>query len=59
VAAQSGWPIGVVDATPVGHLLRPAAASYPRADAIAEAGEFLAGRVYVTRDDVRTLRTLR
>lgn len=59
VAAERGWPIGVVDATPVGHVLRPAAADYPREQAIAEAGEFLAGRDYVKRDDVRTLRVVR
>ncbi len=37
VAAEHGWPIGIVDATPVGHTLRPAAATYPRDEAIAEA----------------------
>ncbi len=56
VAAQHRWPIGIVDATPVGHTLRPAAATYPREEAIAEARAFLDGRPYVTRDDVRTLR---
>ncbi len=55
LARERGWPIGVVDATPVGHLLRPAAATYPRDRAIAEARTFLAGRPYVTRDEVRTL----
>ncbi len=56
VAAQHGWPIGVVDATPVGHTLRPVADSYPREQAVAEARAFLDGRPYVTRDEVRTLR---
>ena len=56
LAAEHGWPIGVVDATPVGHTLRAVAASYPRAEAIAEAQAFLDGRPYVTRDEVRTLR---
>ena len=37
LAAEHGWPIGIVDATPVGHTLRPAAATYPREEAIAEA----------------------
>lgn len=59
VAAEHGWPIGIVDATPVGHLLRPAAATYPRGEALAEARAFLDGRAYVTRDGVRTLRTHR
>jgi hypothetical protein len=59
VAAEHGWPIGIVDATPIGHTLRPAAATYPREAAIAEARAFLNGRPYVTRDQVRTLRTVR
>jgi GT2 family glycosyltransferase len=55
LAAQHGWRIGVVDATPILHL-NPAAESYPRAEAIAEAERFLDGRPYVKRGDVRTLR---
>ncbi len=55
VAAQRGWPIGIVDATPVGHTLRPIAADYPREDAIAEAQEFLRGRPYLRRDEIRTV----
>ncbi|MSX01841.1 MAG: glycosyltransferase [Actinobacteria bacterium] len=54
-AAKRGWPIGIVDATPIGHSLRAVAADYPRADAIAEAQRFLADRPYVTRDEVRTI----
>lgn len=50
LAAQRGWRIGVVDATPVEHALRPVAASYDHSDAVAEARGFLAGRPYVTRD---------
>jgi GT2 family glycosyltransferase len=50
IAAEHGWPIGVIDATPVRHL-RPVAASYPRDAAIAEAEAFLDGRAYVTRDE--------
>lgn len=57
VARERGWPIGVVDAVPVGHVLRPVADTYPREEAIAEAGAFLASRPYVRRDDVRTLRS--
>ncbi len=47
-AAAAGLTLGVVDATPVRHL-RPVAASYPHAAAIAEADAFLAGRPHVTR----------
>jgi GT2 family glycosyltransferase len=59
VAQERGWPIGVVDATPVGHTQRPAAATYPRGEAEAEARAFLDGRQYVRRDEVRTLRSHR
>jgi GT2 family glycosyltransferase len=59
VAQHNGWPIGVVDATPIGHTIRPAASDYPRETAAAEARRFLDGRPYVARDDVRTLATHR
>ena len=49
IAAEHGWPIGVIDATPIRHL-KPVAAAYPRDAAIAEAEAFLDGRAYVTRD---------
>ena len=49
-AAEHGWPLGIIDATPIRHL-RPVAASYPRDEAIAEAEAFLDGRAYVTRDE--------
>jgi GT2 family glycosyltransferase len=55
VAAQRGWRIGVVDATPIGHTQKPAGSDYPRAQAEEEARAFLADRPYVTRDEVRTL----
>jgi GT2 family glycosyltransferase len=55
LAAARGWPIGVVDATPIGHTQRPAASDYPRAAAEEEARAFLQGRPYVPRDEVRTL----
>jgi GT2 family glycosyltransferase len=54
VASERGWPIGVVDATPIGHTLQPAATGYPRAAAEQEARAFLRGRPYVRRDEVRT-----
>jgi hypothetical protein len=55
IARERGWPIGIVDATPIGHTQRPAGAGYPRADAEREARAFLDGRPYVRRDEVRTL----
>jgi hypothetical protein len=58
LAAQHGWRIGIVDATPILHL-NPAAENYPRAEAIAEAEEFLDGRPYVRRQEVRTVRTMK
>jgi GT2 family glycosyltransferase len=54
VAAEHGWPIGVVDATPVRHL-RPVAADYPRDAAVAEAEAFLDGRAYVTRTEANEI----
>jgi GT2 family glycosyltransferase len=57
VAQERGWRIGVVDATPIGHTIRPAADGYPRETAAAEARRFLDGRPYVARDAVRTLAT--
>jgi GT2 family glycosyltransferase len=60
VARMNGLRLGVVDAVPIMHRLRPIAASYDRSDAIAEAREFLAGRPYVTRDEAsRVLATHR
>jgi GT2 family glycosyltransferase len=55
VAREHGWPIGIVDATPVGHTQRPAGSGYARGAAEDEARAFLDGRPYVRRDEVRTL----
>src|SRR4051794_22494695 len=49
VAAERGWRLGVIDAVPVRHV-RPVAAAYPRAAAVAEADRFLDGKPYVTRE---------
>jgi hypothetical protein len=58
VAAEHGWPIGVIDATPIRHGLRLIASSYDRSDAIAEARAFLADRPYTPAHEAqRTLRT--
>ena len=59
VAEEHGWPIGVIDATPVRHL-RPVAGDYPRDAAIAEAEAFLDGRAHVTRGEAaETVETYR
>jgi GT2 family glycosyltransferase len=57
LARQSGWRIGVVDATAIAHSLRPIAASYEHREAVAEARRFLAGRPYTPA--VEAQRTLR
>jgi GT2 family glycosyltransferase len=58
VARDLGWRIGVVDAVPVAHTLRPVAGTYDRTPAVEEARRFLANRPYVRRADVRTLERL-
>jgi GT2 family glycosyltransferase len=55
-AAEEGLPLGIVDATPIRHL-RPVAASYPYAEAVAEADRFLAGRSYVTSEQAAEVLT--
>ncbi|MCW3038856.1 MAG: hypothetical protein JWM31_761, partial [Solirubrobacterales bacterium] len=55
LAREHGWALGVVDAVPIGHTVAPAGAGYSREQALAEARAFLAGRPYVTRDEVRAL----
>jgi hypothetical protein len=58
LARERGWRIGIVDATPIRHVVRPIADSYRRADAVAEAQAFLAERPYVTAAEAqRTLAT--
>ena len=52
LAREHGWPVGVVDATPILHTT-PVGGGYARADAVAEASAFLAGRPYVTRTQAR------
>ena len=60
VAREHGWPIGIVDATPVGHTLAPGRRrATAREAAIAEARAFLADRPYVRRDEVRTVQVHR
>ena len=52
LAREQGWPIGIVDATPILHTT-PVGGGYARADAVAEAEAFLAERPYVTREEAR------
>ena len=59
VAERHGWPVGIVDLTPVRHT-EPVAGAYGREEAIAEARAFLASRPYLARADAqRTLETYR
>jgi GT2 family glycosyltransferase len=58
IARERGWPIGIIDATPIAHTLRPVAGMYSRREAVEEAREFLVGRPYIRRDEARTLRPL-
>jgi hypothetical protein len=60
LAREHGWRCGVVDAVSIRHRAAPAAADYPRAEAVAEAREFLARRPYVSASEAeRTLTTHR
>jgi hypothetical protein len=47
VAAERGWPLGIVDALPVRHEHTAVAATYSSRDAIEEARAFLADRPFV------------
>jgi hypothetical protein len=57
LAAEHGWRVGIVDATPILHTT-PVGGGYARADAVAEARLFLAERPYVTREQARWSRRL-
>jgi GT2 family glycosyltransferase len=60
LAREQGWRCGVTDAVSVAHRVAPAAAGYPREDAVAEARAFLAERPYLSaREAGRTLATHR
>jgi hypothetical protein len=52
LAAEHGWPLGVVDATPIRHT-RPVAGGYDQAGAMAEAERFLAGKPYVRNTEAQ------
>ncbi len=53
VARDHGWRLGVVDATPIRHDLRPIASTYDRAPAIIEARDFLNGRPYTPASEAQ------
>jgi len=60
LAGEHGWRCGIVDALPIRHIAAPAAAGYPREDAVAEARAFLAERPYLRASEAgRTLTTHR
>ena len=60
VAREHGWRCGVVDAVSIRHIAAPAAAGYPRREAVEEARAFLAERPYVKAAEAdRTLTTHR
>jgi hypothetical protein len=52
IAGARGWPVGIVDATPVLHGLRRTASGYAHADAVAEARRFLAGRPHLRAQEM-------
>jgi Glycosyl transferase family 2 len=47
LAEERGWRLGIVDATPVRHESATVGSAYPRAEAEAEAAEFLAARPHL------------
>jgi hypothetical protein len=58
VAREHGWHCGVLDAVAIRHRAAPAAAAYPREQAIAEGAAFLEGRAHITAAEAqRTLAT--
>ncbi|MGI8593958.1 MAG: glycosyltransferase family 2 protein [Solirubrobacteraceae bacterium] len=58
LAREHGWTVGIVDATPIRHLLRPIATGYAAQEAVEEARAFLAERPYLSaQESQRTLAT--
>jgi hypothetical protein len=47
LAVERGWRLGVVDATPVRHETATVGSAYPRAEAEAEAADFLSSRSHL------------
>jgi GT2 family glycosyltransferase len=60
IAREQGWRCGVIDAVPIRHRVAPAASSYSREQALAEARAFLRDRPYLSASEAqRTLVTHR
>ncbi|HEX4837471.1 MAG TPA: DUF707 domain-containing protein [Solirubrobacteraceae bacterium] len=60
IAREQGWRCGVIDAAPIVHRAAPAAGSYSREQALAEARTFLEHRPYMNASEAqRTLVTHR
>jgi GT2 family glycosyltransferase len=57
LARERGWRCGVTDAVSIRHRAAPAAAAYPRADAVAEARAFLAERPYLSAGEAQRILT--
>jgi len=58
LAREQRWRVGIVDATPIRHLLRPIATGYAAQAAVEEARAFLAERPYLSaQESQRTLAT--
>jgi hypothetical protein len=56
VAREHGWRCGVIDAVAILHRAAPVASEYSRAEAVAEARDFLQGRPYLRASEAqRTL----
>jgi GT2 family glycosyltransferase len=56
LAVEHGWRLGIVDATPIAHLVRPAGDAYSREQALAEARAFLSTHAYLpAAESQRTL----
>ncbi len=58
LAAEHGWPVGIVDATPILHT-NPVGGGYARDAAVDEARAFLQDRPYVARTEAAWSRRLR
>ncbi|HEY4428420.1 MAG TPA: glycosyltransferase [Solirubrobacteraceae bacterium] len=57
LARRNGWRCGVVDAVAIRHRMAPAAAGYPRTEAVAEARAFLAERPYLSASEAQRVLT--
>ena len=53
LAREHGWRCGVLDAVPIRHRAAPAASSYSREQALAEARNFLANRPYLSASEAQ------